>query len=263
MLYKEGGSGAPIVLLHGLMGSAETWRAHIGWFEQFGSVYTFDAAGHGRPILDAVTTEAFVDDLAEHLDVIREPMVLVGHSMGGLHAWCYAATYPDRVRALVVEDMAPDFRGGDAEPWIAVMNQWPQPFPTVESMIEYFGPVAGRYFAASFTRTADGLRLHGEIEAFRRMAEAWGDKHYWAEWDQVRVPVLLFEAEFTVTPSGQILRMAELKDSCTYVFVTGAGHLIHDEQPELYHAEVKKFLSRLATESEQSRGRLLDETVDE
>ncbi|NLE78857.1 MAG: alpha/beta fold hydrolase, partial [Rhodococcus sp.] len=72
-LHDEGGSGTPILLLHGLMGSARTWRRQVPWLREHGHVYTFDAAGHGRPEPDELTTEAFVDDVAQHVAAIAEP----------------------------------------------------------------------------------------------------------------------------------------------------------------------------------------------
>lgn len=251
-LHNEGGTGPPIVLLHGLMGSAATWRQQLPWLRSHGTVYTFDAAGHGRPALDDLSTEAFVADLAKHLTAISDPMILIGHSMGSLHAWCFAAEYPERVRGIVVEDMAPDFRGGSADAWAAVMASWPQPFHDEQAMLDYFGPVAGEYFAASFTRTPDGLVLHGDLATFVAMSEKWGEKHYWDEWARVRVPVLVLEAEHTVTPAGQMRRMAEQHPDCEYLVVTDAGHLIHDEQQVVYRSAVERFLSRLAGKREQT-----------
>lgn len=251
MLHNEGGSGAPIVLLHGLMGSAATWRDHVPWLREYGTVYTFDAAGHGRPPLDDLSTEAFVADLADHLEAIDEPMILIGHSMGGLHAWCYAAQHPERVRGLVVEDMAPDFRGGSADAWAAVIASWPQPFADEQAVIDYFGPIAGPYFAASFTRGPDGLRLHGDGPTFVKMSEVWGEKHYWDEWASIDVPSLVIEAEQTVTPAGQIRRMGEVNPRSTYLFVAGSGHLVHDERPAEYRSAVQQFLASLAGEREQ------------
>src|SRR5690606_24081206 len=98
-LHDEGGPGAPILLLHGLMGSARTWSGHLDWLRGHGHVRTFDAAGHGRPAPAELTTEAFVDDLAEATAAITEPMVVIGHSMGALHGWVFAARHPERVRA--------------------------------------------------------------------------------------------------------------------------------------------------------------------
>ncbi|MEE2058743.1 alpha/beta fold hydrolase [Rhodococcus artemisiae] len=244
MLHDEGGSGRPILLLHGLMGSARTWRSHVPWLREHGHVHTFDAAGHGRPAPPELTTDAFVADLASHLDGFDEPLVVIGHSMGALHAWCLAAAYPGRVAALVLEDMAPDFRGRTAANWAAMIEQWPQPFPTEQAMIDFFGPVAGQYFLDSFERRDDGWHLHGEVTTFRDISEEWGTRAFWDEWYSIRVPALLIEGEFTITPEGQMRRMSD-RPGTEYVRIAGAGHLVHDDRPDEYRTEVERFLTAL------------------
>lgn len=244
-VHDEGGTGAPILLLHGLMGSARTWSEHLDWLRGYGQVRTFDAAGHGRPAPAELTTEAFVDDLAEATAAITEPMVVIGHSMGALHGWVFAARYPERVRALVVEDIGPDFTGRTAANWAAMIEAWPQPFPDEAAVLDYFGPVAGRYFLRSFQHGPDGYRLHGSVATFRDISEEWGGRHFWDEWKAVRAPVLLIEGEHTITVPGQMREMARVNPRADHVRVENAGHLVHDEQPERYRAEVERFLGRV------------------
>ncbi|MCX4093526.1 alpha/beta fold hydrolase [Nocardia sp. alder85J] len=244
MLHDEGGEGAPILLLHGLMGSARTWDTQLEWLRAFGRLYTFDAAGHGRPAPAELTTEAFVADLAAATAAVGAPMTVIGHSMGGLHGWVFAAQYPERVRALVVEDMAPDFRGRTASDWAAMVGAWPQPFPDAEAVLNYFGPVAGRYFLNSFTAGPDGYRLHGAVGTFRDISEEWGTRDFWAHWQAVRAPVLLIEGEYTITPPDQMREMARRHPDARHVVVPGAGHLVHDDRPDAYRAEVSEFLRR-------------------
>src|ERR1700750_2261185 len=123
-LTYRGGQGDPMVLAHGLMGRGSTWSRQLPWLTRLGAVYTYDAPWHrGRYVTDAhvISTERFVADLADALEPFGAPVSLIGHSMGGLHAWCLAAERPDLVSAIVVEDMAPDFRGrttGAWEPWL-------------------------------------------------------------------------------------------------------------------------------------------------
>lgn len=245
MLHDEGGTGAPILLLHGLMGSARTWQKHVGWLREHGHVYSFDAAGHGRPAPPELTTEAFVDDLTTALATIAEPMIVIGHSMGGLHGWVFAARHPERVRGLVVEDMAPDFRGRTAADWAAMIEAWPQPFATEAVMREFFGPVAGQYFLDSFERRDDGWYLHGSVQTFRDISEEWGCRDFWSQWQQVTAPSLLIEAEHTITPAGQMREMARRQPGASYVRIADAGHLVHDDQPQRYREAVQKFLADL------------------
>ncbi|MFB7877533.1 alpha/beta fold hydrolase [Nocardia sp. NPDC056064] len=245
MLYDEGGTGVPILLLHGLMGSARTWSDQLPWLRGYGHVYAVDAAGHGRVPPAELTTEAFVADLAGLTAGIGEPMVIVGHSMGAIHGWVFAATHPERVRALVVEDIAPDFTGRTAAHWAELIHSWPQPFADEQAVLDYFGPVAGRYFLRAFTGSADGYRLHGEVDTFRAISEEWGTRDFWTEWKSLTMPTLLIEGEHTITPPGQMRTMAEVHPDAEYAWVEGAGHLVHDERPEEYRELVGGFLARV------------------
>src|SRR5690606_41802493 len=57
-----------------------------------------------------------------------------------------------------------------------------------QAVLDYFGPVAGRYFLRSFHHDADGYRLHGSVATFRDISEEWGGRHFWDEWKAVRAP---------------------------------------------------------------------------
>lgn len=107
------GSGAPMVLTHGLGSSSQTWlslRPHLpeGW-----AVTTWDLRGHGRSATSALySREAGVADLTGVLDDVAggEPAVLVGHSLGGYLSLALAVDRPDLVRALVLIATGPGFR---------------------------------------------------------------------------------------------------------------------------------------------------------
>nr|WP_051198212.1 alpha/beta hydrolase [Gordonia shandongensis] len=247
-----GGAGA-IILLHGLMGRGRTWRRQIPWLRRYGRVFTFDAAFHqgvdhrSAPAADELSTERFVADVAELITWIdRGPAVLIGHSMGGLHAWCTAAAYPELVEAVVVEDMAPDFRGRTTGDWTPWFETWPDRFADEGEALAMFGDVAGRYFYEAF----DDGRLHGSLEVWQAIADEWGRRDFWAEWDAVASPTLLLEAEYGVTPEGQMAQMASRgrqadRPESAYLRVAGAGHLLHDDVPDVYRGAVEAFLSSL------------------
>jgi len=244
MLYDEGGSGDPILLLHGLMGSAQTWRRQVPWLRRFGRVHTYDAPGHRRPPPSSLDTEAFVEDLIRHAEELGR-VAVIGHSMGSLHGWCLAAARPDLVSALVVEDIAPDFRGRTADAWAALIRRWPQPFITEDEVREYFGDVAGQYFLDSFELRDDGWYLHGEVSTFEAISSEWGTRHFWSEWDAVEAPTLLIEGASGITPPGQMAEMHARKPSSSYVLVPDSAHLVHDEQPQRYREVVSGFLAGL------------------
>ncbi|ALG85922.1 alpha/beta fold hydrolase [Gordonia phthalatica] len=238
-----------IVLLHGLMGRGRTWSRQIPWLRRYGRVFTFDAAFHQgaldsdvMPEPDEISTERFVADVAEVITWIdRGPAVLIGHSMGGLHAWCTAAEFPELVSAVVVEDMAPDFQGRTTGDWAPWFNSWPERFASMGEATAMFGDVAGRYFYEAF----DDGRLHGSIPVWGAIAEEWGTRDFWAQWDSVQAPALLIEAEYSVTPEGQMEQMSRRGPDSRYLKVPGAGHLVHDDHPDVYRGAVEAFLSGL------------------
>ncbi|WP_396916774.1 alpha/beta fold hydrolase [Mycolicibacterium sp.] len=249
LLTPRGGRGAPIVLVHGLMGRGSTWSRQLPWLAELGAVFTYDALWHrGRDVVDPfpISTERFVEDLGDAVASLGEPVRLVGHSMGGLHSWCLAAARPELVTAVVVEDMAPDFRGRTTGPWEPWVHALPVEFGSAQEVYDEFGPVAGQYFLEAFDRTATGWRLHGHPQWWLDIAAEWGTRDYWGQWRAVTAPTLLIEAGNSVAPPGQMRRMAEIGAGTTYLYVAAAGHLIHDDAPAVYRDAVTEFLTPLA-----------------
>ncbi|MBC8011993.1 MAG: alpha/beta fold hydrolase [Burkholderiales bacterium] len=112
--FRElGGAGkAPLVLLHGLLGSGRNWQtAGAGLAEAAGgrNVWALDLRNHGKsPWHDVMSYEAMVADVLAWLDARGFGAVdLMGHSMGGKVAMALACRHPERVRRLVVVDIAP------------------------------------------------------------------------------------------------------------------------------------------------------------
>lgn len=248
LLTHHGGRGEPVVLVHGLMGRGSTWSHQIPWLTRLGTVYTYDAPWHrGRDVADPhpISTERFVTDLADAVATLDAPARLVGHSMGALHSWCLAGERPDLVSALVVEDMAPDFRGRTTGPWEPWLRRLPVEFHSADQVFAEFGTVAGGYFLSAFDRTPTGWRLHGRTSRWIEIAAEWGTRDYWAQWRAVRARALLIEAGISVTPPGQMRTMADTNPSASYLRVQQAGHLIHDEAPQLYRDAVESFMGSL------------------
>jgi pimeloyl-ACP methyl ester carboxylesterase len=104
-----GGSGRPIVLVHGLGGSHANWLAVAPQLASHGRVLAIDLAGHGRTRALGRTAKVGAN---RHLlgrflaEVVREPAVLVGNSMGGYLSIAQAAAEPDKVAGLVLVDPA-------------------------------------------------------------------------------------------------------------------------------------------------------------
>lgn len=244
MLVEFGGSGQPILLLHGLMGRASTWWPVARWLTAYGRVVGFDARSHGRSPHRGGQwrTPDFVSDVADVLSELG-PSVLIGHSMGGLHALGAAAGQPDLVRAVVVEDMAVDLRGRTADGWRAMFDAWPTPFPSLGHVHEFFGAL-GPYFAECVEERDGGYRLIASIDDLFEIAGEWGERDYWDFVDGVRCPLLAIEAEHSMMPPGQQAEIAKRADG-RHLIVEGAGHVVHNDAPDIYRGAVEAFLSEV------------------
>ncbi|MBI3757387.1 MAG: alpha/beta fold hydrolase [Deltaproteobacteria bacterium] len=92
------------VLIHGGCHGAWCWYKVIPLLEKHGhTVIAPDLPSHGRdktPV-SAVTLQAYVDTVGAILDAQREPVVLVGHSMGGGIITQTAEYRPDKIKTLV------------------------------------------------------------------------------------------------------------------------------------------------------------------
>jgi len=100
-----GGSGRPIILVHGLGGSALNWLAVGSSLARHGRVVAIDLAGFGRtaPGGRRSTVPANHELLHRFLETnVAAPALLIGNSMGGLIAMMEASTAPERVAGLVL-----------------------------------------------------------------------------------------------------------------------------------------------------------------
>jgi esterase len=107
--YQEYGAGEPLIILHGLLGSLDNWHALSKTFANSFRVLAVDQRNHGRsPHSDVFTYHAMSEDLTELLDHLKISSThLLGHSMGGKTAMQFALSNPDRVKSLIVVDIAP------------------------------------------------------------------------------------------------------------------------------------------------------------
>jgi 2-hydroxy-6-oxonona-2,4-dienedioate hydrolase len=101
----EAGSGAPLVLLHGTGGHAETYSRNIGPLSKHFHVLALDMIGHGytdRPPVQ-YTMDVFADHVVAVLDAFGERSAFVsGESLGGGVSCWTALKYPTRVKALAL-----------------------------------------------------------------------------------------------------------------------------------------------------------------
>ncbi|MCI3926237.1 alpha/beta hydrolase [Paenibacillus sp. TRM 82003] len=104
---ERGASGPTVVLLHGAGDCSYSWLHIMKELSAFARVVSYDRPGLGSsepgPAPDAAHSVEELHALLDKLG-IDGPVVLVGHSLGGLLARLYAAAHPERIAGLVFLD---------------------------------------------------------------------------------------------------------------------------------------------------------------
>jgi pimeloyl-ACP methyl ester carboxylesterase len=109
--YQEWGrpDGAVVLLLHGLTSSSQSWRNVAPVLGRHFRVVAPDARGHGgSEWTHDYSFELMRDDVARFMEQVGILAAIVaGHSMGAVTAYDLAATRPELIRLLVLEEMPP------------------------------------------------------------------------------------------------------------------------------------------------------------
>ncbi|KAL4366699.1 hypothetical protein GQ457_05G012810 [Hibiscus cannabinus] len=116
--YVVQGEGTPIVLIHGFGASAFHWRYNIPELAKSYKVYAVDLLGFGWSEKAIIEYDAMIwrDQVVDFLkEIVKEPAVLVGNSLGGFTALAAAVGLPELVVGLVLLNNAGQFGDTKAE----------------------------------------------------------------------------------------------------------------------------------------------------
>jgi pimeloyl-ACP methyl ester carboxylesterase len=139
--YEGGGSGAPVVLVHGLGSRAEDWANLMQQLKQAGfHVYAIDLLGYGRSARPANASYSIPEE-AQYIEEFLaqrglQKVNLVGWSMGGWVAMRVALDQPARIARLVLCDSA----GIRFEPSFTMFDFEPTTIPAVQHLYRMLMP---------------------------------------------------------------------------------------------------------------------------
>ena len=119
-----GGSGSPVVCLHGLGGSYVNWVAAAPYLTRLGQVLALDLPGFGLspPAGRSATVSGARYSLGRYLETLGQPVTLIANSMGGAVAVRQAAEYPETVdRLVLVSPASPRVAGVALDPLVKAL----------------------------------------------------------------------------------------------------------------------------------------------
>ena len=262
LYVRVGGQGPAVVLIHGFGDTGDMWVPLAAELARYHRVVIPDLRGmglssHPTDGYDKRTQAADIRAILAALGIDRA--VIVGHDIGTMVAYAYAARYPDKTGKLVVMDAPVP----GIPPWDEIVR-WPALWH-----FDFGGPdaerlVAGREriyldrfwneFAADPSRINEATREHytkfyalpgamrSAFAQFRSIRQDAEDNKA-SMVMKLGMPVLAIGGEKSFGAYEAIV-MRNAATDVTEVVIPNAGHWLMDEQPEATIAAVRTFLDR-------------------
>ena len=247
--YPNQSPTPPLLVVHGLYGSARNWGVICRKLSSDRSVHAVDNRNHGESAWK--DTHSYLDlanDLAEVIEADFGKVDLLGHSMGGKAAMTLALTRPDLVNRLIVADIAPVAYTHSQLQYIHAMRA--VDLSRVEkrsdalSQLEEVGvedPTLRSFFTQSLDLKSKRWRLNLEtleaemskIMGFPDIEGSYGGK-----------TLFLSGANSDYMLSEHRPRIKQLFPKAGFVKISGAGHWLHAEKPAEFLATVDAWLKR-------------------
>ena len=249
-----GGSGTPMILLHGWPQTAAEWKPILGDLAAVHTVYACDLPGvrDSTNADEDYTKAGMADDVhAAMASAGIGPVHLVGHDIGLMVAYAYASAFPDDVASLAIMDAplpgtpAFDAIGANPSAWHFVFHAVPEvPEAVVGNSVEFYlthfieelwksepRPTAEQ-IAPFVEAYSDPDTLHTGFEWYRAFPQDAEDNA--AHFDTpLPMPVLALSSG-ELTPTPYVLEMMEpLAEDVRGGAIEGSGHWLAEEVPDM------------------------------
>lgn len=247
------GSGEPAVIIEPAFGgNAESWREVAESLAEETTVVTYDRAAYGASsrALDNRMPADIARNLHEVLDAagIARPVVLVGHSAGGVHVRAFTKLYDTEVAGMVLVDSSTEGQTQvlrDCLPW----------------RDRFFEAVTLPFLINVSRQIRSGADRRSMMREFRAMKRLTAADRSLAEGALGDRPLVVLTRGprdgDAIADDWHRLNagLALLSANSRHVIADRAGHYIHDDDPELVVAAIKDVLRSVRT------GRPLDDVA--
>lgn len=236
-----------LLLLHGHMNDARNFLDLASRFTDW-RVIALDQRGHGysehAPDLD-YSRESYILDIKNLIQSIwnNQLVTILGHSLGGVNAYQFAARYPEWVQAVIVEDIGVELNFD-----FSFVRKLSGTFPTMEALkhrLRSIGVKAVDYFSQSVIADEKGWRflsdLNGVPVSTQQLNGSW-----WEDWKDSTCPILLVRGgKSFVLDQAQAEQMVLCRPNTQLEVFEHCGHGVHEEDPDEFYEVVRNFLEKM------------------
>lgn len=255
----------PLLLIHGNRDHARTWDQVAGRLKERFCVYAVDLRGHGDSawaVGGLYSMPEFVHDIAMlGAELNRNPLTIIGHSLGGGVALSYTGTFPQFVRKVVaIEGLGPPVReptpaSGRMRSWVKDMAEFdgrkPRRYASVDDAVKrmleenpHLTAAMAHHLTIHASRKNDDGTLSWKFDNYVRLRSPYEFNIAEARelWNQIRCPVLLIRGSESWATDPEADGKASAFHDYRTELVKDAGHWVHHDQLEKFMEIVWSFL---------------------
>lgn len=251
-------TGSPLVMLHGI---TNWWKSFESVMPELGSrwtVYALDLRGHGQSghVADGYRWSEFAKDSVAFLrSCLAEPAILVGHSMGANIAIEVAASAPEAVKALVLEEPVLYAHRGERQeallffPFLQGYERIARGGGSADELLTALAELHNEPNAEALRGKANSLSLM-DPDALKMMFDGTATNDYDTDayLQRIKSPTLLLRGEPALSSAisdDDAARASAQLSNVTVTSVPGVGHWIQRERPQEFCEMVVRFLDNL------------------
>ena len=246
LTYGTDTTRAPLMIVHGLFGSARNWNVIAKRMSETRRVIAPDMRNHGGSFwAESHSYRDMAGDLSEVIAANGGVVDLVGHSMGGKAAMTLALTQPAQVARLLVVDIAPVTYTHSQQQFIDAMravdlSQVTRRADAVEQLAQH---VSDKTLQSFFTQSLNvkEKRWLYNLDALER------DMAHILNFPQIRgtyhgLTLFLSGAHSDYVQAAHRPKIKSLFSTAKFAKIQDAGHWLHAEQPRAFEASLRAFL---------------------
>ncbi|MDE3095188.1 MAG: alpha/beta hydrolase [Chloroflexota bacterium] len=255
----------PLLLIHGNRDHARTWDDVAVRLKRVYCVYAVDLRGHGDSawaVGGQYSLPEFVLDVAMLAkELARDPLTIVGHSLGGAVALEYAGVFPEAVlKVVAIEGLGPSVGVPTAASvrmrrWIGDMQAFdkrvPRRYASVDDAVKrmreenpHLTAEMAHHLTVHGARANEDGTLTWKFDNYVRLHSPYEFNIAEAReiWNQIRCPVLLVRGSESWASDPEADGKASAFHTYRTVLVKDAGHWVHHDQIDAFMDEVWRFL---------------------